>query len=90
MNKEKRRGSIIIQVAILFLIGVAITGILTYIFETRLYDDSVKKQTELHAAQIADETARAVRDYPAYPWLIRYWYSHADSMEIEKPSTTCC
>ena len=83
MNKEKRRGSIIIQVAVLFLIGVAITGILTYISETRLYDESVKKQTELHAAQIADETARAVKVYPAYPWLIRYWHSHADSMEIE-------
>ncbi|MBQ6274967.1 MAG: SpoIIE family protein phosphatase [Oscillospiraceae bacterium] len=80
---EKRKISIIVQVAILFLIGVLATGMLTYICETRLSGDSVQKQTERHAGEIADEAMRAVTEYPAYRWLIRYWYSHPDAMEIE-------
>ena len=81
--REKRKISIIVQVAILFLIGVLATGMLTYICETRLSGDSVQKQTERHAGEIADEAMRAVTEYPAYRWLIRYWYSHPEAMEIE-------
>ena len=83
MNQKKRNVSIITQVAVFFLIGILMTGFMTYFSETKLYDNSVKKQTELHAAEIADEVTRAVTEYPAYEWLIRYWYAHADTMDIE-------
>ena len=83
MNQKKRKVSIITQVAVFFLVGILMTGFMTYFSETKLYDNSVKKQTELHAAEIADEVTRAVTEYPAYEWLIRYWYAHADTMDIE-------
>ncbi len=82
-NTEKKRGSIIFQVAALFLIGVLMTGFLTYICEKKLYDNSVKKQTELRASEIAEETRRAVNEFPARDWLIRYWYTHSDLLEID-------
>ena len=82
-EKEKRYYKIIVEVAILFLIGVITTGILTYVSETNLSDKSVKKQTEIHAAKIAEEARFAVTEYPAYQWLIQYWYTHPDSLEIE-------
>ena len=83
MKAEKRKGSIIFEVAALFLLGVIVTGILTYVSETRLYASSVRKQTELQAAQIAEETKQAVLEYAAYPWLIRYWYTNAEELEVE-------
>ncbi len=83
MKQEKKWISIIVEVAILFLLGVLTTGFLTYYLHTQLSNESVKKQTERYAAEIADETKRAVMEYPAYSWLIRYWYSHPDTMDIE-------
>jgi sigma-B regulation protein RsbU (phosphoserine phosphatase) len=83
MDQGKRKGSIILQVAALFLIGVLITGALTYISENRLSYNSVKRQTESHCAEIADQAKRAVLEYPASEWLIRYWYEHPDELEIE-------
>ena len=82
-NRDKKRLSIIAEVAVLFLIGVITTGILTYISETRLSGDSVKRQKELQAVQIAEVTKQAVTESPAFEWLIRYWYAHPDEMEIE-------
>ena len=79
----KKRYSIIKQVAIFFLIGILTTGIMTYICESYFYDNSVKVQTELHAAEIANEVKRAVIDNPTHIWLIKYWYAHSDELDIE-------
>ena len=81
--KSKKRHSIIKQVAILFLIGIMTTGVLTYICESYFYNNRVKNQTELHSAEIANEAKRAVTDNPAHIWLIKYWYSHSDELDIE-------
>lgn len=83
MKKEKLKISIIIEVAALFLIGVILTGTLTYANEYQLSSQNVKKQLELHAADIANETRQAVMEYPTYYWLIKYWYTHSDTMDIE-------
>ena len=74
--------SIIFQVACLFLAGVLITGMLTYFTEQELSSEYVTKQTEKVASEVSDEISRSVMEYPAYEWLIRYWYTHADSMDI--------
>ncbi|MBR3641552.1 MAG: SpoIIE family protein phosphatase [Oscillibacter sp.] len=65
------------------MIGILTTGILTYVTETRLYERSVLKETETHAAQVVDEVKLAVAEFPANQWLIRYWYEHADTLDIE-------
>ena len=83
MKKEERKISIIIEVAILFLLGVITTGVMAYLSETKLSNDNVTKQTELHAEEIVTEVKHAVREYPASQWLIRYWYDHSDTLDIE-------
>ena len=83
MKREGRKARIIIQVAILFLIGIILTGVLTYVSEKRLSSDSVNGQTEAHAARIADEVKRAVKEFPAYQSLIRFWYEHPDILDPE-------
>ena len=83
MRKSKLKISIIIDVSILFLIGILVTGIITYFAESKLSDASVKKQTEQKSEEIADETRAAITEFPAYNWLIRYWYTHPLLLDIE-------
>ena len=83
MDGPQKKGSIIRQVAALFIIGVLATGFLTFFTESRLSENSVQKQTEIRAGEIADEVSRAVMEYPAYQWLLGYWYTHANDMDIE-------
>ncbi len=83
MKLKERKNSVILQVAILFLIGILIIGALTYFSELRISDSSVKQQIESRAAEIADEVKASVMEYPSYKWLLNYWYSHAGTMDIE-------
>ena len=61
MAGPQKKGSIIRQVAALFIIGVLATGFLTFFTESRLSENSVQKQTEIRAGEIADEVSRALR-----------------------------
>ena len=80
---EKRRKKIIAEIAAFFIAGVIITGVLTYLSETGFSQQTVTKQTETHAEQIAEEVRSAVKEFPAYIWLFRYWYNNADELDIE-------
>ena len=80
---KSRKNSIIFQVAVLFVIGTLLTSIMTYKAEQRISKGNVRKQTEIHAQEIAEEVRRSIMEYPAHEWLIRYWYEHADEMDIE-------
>ena len=82
-RKETRKGGIILEVAVLFLVGVLTTGFLTYFSEQNLSRASISNQTELRAEEYAAEVQRSVMEYPAYRWLLRYWYTHSDTLEIE-------
>ena len=83
MKLKERKSSVILQVSTLFLVGIIVIGLLTYYTEHRFSDRSVKRQTEYHAAEIAGEVKIALMEYPSYKWLVQYWYSHADTMDIE-------
>ena len=80
---KQKKHSIILQVAALFLIGAIITGMMAFVSETRLSDESVKKQMEIHAAMIAEEMKQAIAEFPAQEWLVRYWYTHSREMDVE-------
>ncbi len=81
--KEKRRGSIILQVVVLFAICVLLTGLLTSVSEYFRARRNVQEQIALRAEQTADEVKLALHEYPAHEWLLRYWHSNADKMDIE-------
>ncbi|MBR0398914.1 MAG: SpoIIE family protein phosphatase [Eubacterium sp.] len=81
--KKKIRTSIILEVAVLFAAGVLTTGIFSWFTQYEVSDVAVQNQTITQANQIANEVRRAVREYPAHNWLLKYWYQHADELEIE-------
>ena len=80
---DKRSGSIILQVAVLFLAGILAVGTITYFASRFLSYGNVKEQTENNASHIAQEVYAAITEYPAYEWLAAYWYTHADELDIE-------
>ena len=45
--------------------------------------DNVRNQTELLAEETANEVIMSVREYPAHEWFLRYWYRHADELDVE-------
>ena len=77
------KGSILRQVSILFALGILAVGLITSVSQYRVSNTVVRQQMEIVADTIADEVKMAIREYPAYPWLIRYWYEHDDELDIE-------
>lgn len=85
--REKRKVSIIFQVAILFAIAITITALITFVGQNRSVDAAVRKQTETLAEDTAYQVTLALKEYPAYEWLLRYWSDHSDEMNIEYDAT---
>ena len=80
---ESKRTSLLIQVVILFAIGVLATGVFIYFMSRNMSDVDVKEDVEQLANEAAEEFRDVVREYPAHEWLLSYWYNHPDTMDIE-------
>ena len=84
INKYKKKDvGIILQVATLFAVGVLTTGLFAFMTQHARSDVNVKLQAEVRSAEIASEVSTAVCEYPAYHWLLNYWYEHSGELEIE-------
>jgi len=82
-KKSKKKLGLIIEVIILFAVGTLMIGMFTYFTQQVFTDTSIKSQTEKVASDMADETIASIQEYPSYQWLIGYWRSHSDEMDIE-------
>ena len=80
---EKKKGSIITQVMLMFLMIVVVTGMLTYVSQRKRADTVVREQIEYGAGKLTTEVNDSIHDYPAYAWLLEYWCKHADELDIE-------
>ena len=83
MENGKKIKSILIQVAILFFLGVLLIGILSYFYQSLDSANKVKSQMEDISANVVDETEMALKEYPAYEWLVMYWYENYEHLDIE-------
>lgn len=83
MERGKRKGSIILQVGLLFAVCVLVTGIVTYITQLTSTTKYVMVQTEKRAQRAAAEVISAFEEYPSYRLLIDYWYENYEKMDIE-------
>ena len=81
--KNRKRDSIIYQVAAMFLIGIIIAGLISYGLQRVASREDVKRETETFASYVADEVKHSILEYPAHEWLIKYWYEHYEEMDIE-------
>ena len=80
---EGKRTSLVIQIVILFAIGILATGVFIYFMSRNLSDVGEKEDIEQRAKEVTREFTECVTEYPAYEWLLSYWYNHPDDMDIE-------
>ena len=78
--------SILKQLSVLFIVGLLLTGWITYSSQLFRTEAAVKDQQEDIAEDIAMEVRVALSEYASPTWLINYWYEHSDEMEIEYDS----
>lgn len=71
------------QVTVLFLIGTLVIGLLTFFSERSLAKNEVKFRVEKLAHNTAEEVTLSMKEYPAYQWLVKYWYDHYEDMDVE-------
>ena len=77
----------ILPLIIILVLQIALIVLLVTLYSQYHYaNKAISKRIASQAAYIAEEVADAVWEYPAYPWLLRYWYLNADSMDIEYDS----
>jgi len=74
-------------VAIIFILGIVLIGILTFLSVQHFSALSVDEQTTAIADNVTNEVRQAVTEYPAHPFLLRYWYENAKQMEMEYDAT---
>jgi len=82
MKKQKRTG-IILQICLTALLGMLFISVFTYASQRKIVDSSIKEGSENIARQTADQALSSIRQFPTFHWLLKYWYEHADEMEIE-------
>ncbi len=82
-KKEKKTGSIIFQVAIFFAVCVIITALIIQVTQYGRTAKAVTLETETYAKETADEVILTVKEYPAYKWLVKYWYEHSSELDID-------
>lgn len=81
--RDKGKGSIILQVMVMFWICVMLMGLLTYISEYYRAGNAVMEQVSDRAEETAEEVRLSINEYPAHEWLLGYWHEHWDEMDIE-------
>ena len=82
-KKEKRNGSLILQVSLLFAVSVLIVGVITFFSQRSVAEANVREQLRTESENLSKQVGYCVREYPAFQWLLRYWYEHYDQLNIE-------
>lgn len=65
------------------MVGTIITGLLSFYNQRVDATRDIKLQTEDIASNVAAEVEMALKEYPTYDWLIKYWYDNYENMDIE-------
>ena len=82
-EKNPKRTRLIYQIAVLFIIAVILVGALSAAFFHDLSINNVYKQFSYRSECSAKDLETYLKQYPAYEWLIEYWYDHYSELDIE-------
>ena len=67
----------------MFFVCILLTGVITFVSQVARSSEDVEEQLQTLSESITNEVKLAVKEYPAYEWLLRYWAEHADELDIE-------
>ena len=81
--KQKKKVSLLFQIAMLFIIGVILIGALSIVALYGFSTKYVMERLETSGNSTAEDLKGFIFDFPAHDWLLRYWYEHYDEMDID-------
>ena len=85
--KKSLKKGLIPQVAMVFLFALIMVGGATYLYQSRQSERTIRKQTETLSQEIVSEVIAGLQEFPAYDWLVSFWYENADVLDIEYDTT---
>ena len=81
--RGKKKISLLLQIAILFVIGVILVNLL-FSWELNHFSIGVVMSNQRAGAEAAAKTLNGyLYHFPSRDWLFRYWYEHYDELDIE-------
>ncbi len=81
MNRTKF--SLAGQVLLFSLLATLITAVISNIVLNRNASRNVNLERQNRAAELTEDVVTTIKAYPAYEWLIAYWFQHKDTLDVE-------
>lgn len=80
---DRTRFSLAGQVLIFSLLATILTAILSFIVLRNSSDRRVTDERTELAEQLTTDVLSTIKSYPAFEWLLTYWYENKDSLDVE-------
>ena len=80
---KKKKISMLLQIAILFIVGTIAVGALSSIMMYAFAYAYARTDQTFHADSAAEDLSGYIDSFPAHDWLFEYWYKHYAEMDIE-------
>ncbi len=80
---DRTRFSLAGQVLIFSLLAAILTAILSYFVLKQGVDKRVRDARSDLADSLTEDIVVTIKGYPAYEWLLTYWFEHSDTLDVE-------
>ena len=80
---KKKKISMLLQIAILFIVGTIAVGALSSIMMYAFAYAYARTDQTFYADSAAEDLSGYIDSFPAHDWLLEYWYEHYAEMDIE-------
>ena len=66
----------------MFFVCILLTGVITFVSQVARSSEDVEEQLQTLSESITNEVKLAVKEYPAYEWLLTYWFEHSATLYV--------
>ncbi|MBR4456053.1 MAG: serine/threonine-protein phosphatase [Solobacterium sp.] len=81
--ERKKKTGLVLQIDLIVALGIILINIVVYFSQNKISSGKVKGRMLSYATETVTEMTDAVQEYPAYSYLLRYWYEHRDELTPE-------
>ena len=82
-TKKKFKRSLMLQIAIFFLIAIIVTQTISFFLLKKVSDRGVQIEAEVLTEKTTELVENILYGYKGYRWIIKYWLDHIDELELE-------
>lgn len=82
-NPKHLRFGIILQLYLVIIAGLLFVTAISFVSQKHTAEKDITQDYEYLSTAVMRETIAAVREYPAWHWLLSYWYYNSDTLDPE-------